>query len=276
VSRIGSVLRQKLGVADLSAAELVSVRAMRPSNPAAVRLYTEGLARLRASDALAARALLEEAIAADPDYSLAHSALSAAWSSLGFDERARAEAKRAFDLSGKLSREERLVVEGRYRETTRDLAKAIELYRTLSNFFPDNLEYGLQLAGAQSAAGKGRDALATLDLLRALPPPASADPRIDFAEAVAAFSLSDFKRQEAAAARAATAASSRGARLLLANALLRQGDAIRLRGGKERARQLFERAKDIFAATGDRSGTATTLTLIGLVHLQNGEFSRTE
>src|SRR6185295_7038773 len=102
VSRIGSVLRQKLGVADLSAAELVSVRAMRPSNPAGVRLYTEGLAKLRASDALTARVLLEEAIVADPDYSLAHSALSAAWSSLGFDERARAEARRAFELSGKL------------------------------------------------------------------------------------------------------------------------------------------------------------------------------
>lgn len=274
--RVGSALRQKLGVGELSAAEMIAVRAMLPSNPEAVRLYTEGLAKLRVFDALTARDLLEEAIAADPEYSLAHSALAAAWSSLGYDEKAKAEAKRAFDLSTKLSREERLSVEGRYRETTRELEKAIELYRTLWNFFPDNLEYGLQLAGAQTSGGKGRDALTTVEALRKLPPPASTDPRIDLAEASAAFSLSDFRRQETAATKAATLASARGARLLLASALLSEGDALRIRGEKDKARLVFERARAIFAATEDRGGTASALTFIGLIFVQTGEFSKAE
>ena len=99
VSRAGSVLREKLGVAAISAAEAAAVKAMLPSNPEAVRLYTEGLAKLRVFDALGARDLLEKAVVADPEYSLAHSALAAAWSSLGYDEKAKAEAKRAFELS---------------------------------------------------------------------------------------------------------------------------------------------------------------------------------
>ena len=33
--------------------------------------------------------------------------------------------------------------------------EAVETYRLLWDFFPDNIEYGLRLAAAQSAAGRG-------------------------------------------------------------------------------------------------------------------------
>ena len=49
--------------------------------------------RLRRFDASGARALLEKAIEADPRFALAHSALATAWSTLGYDERARAAAE---------------------------------------------------------------------------------------------------------------------------------------------------------------------------------------
>jgi tetratricopeptide (TPR) repeat protein len=273
VSRIGSVLRQKLGVADLSAAELVSVKAMRPSNPAGVRLYNEGLAKLRASDVLGARVLLEEAIVADPDYSLAHSALSGAWSGLGFDERARAEAS-AFELSGSSRGRNAWWWKGATakRRATSPRRSSCTGRSRISSPTTSN-------TGSSSPARRVPPARATTpwppSTCCALPPPASTDPRIDFAEAVAAFSLSDFKRQEAAAERAATVASSRGARLLLANALLRQGTRSAC-AATRKARQLFERAREIFAATGDRGGTATTLNLIGLVYKQSGDFSRAE
>jgi TolB-like protein len=68
--RVGSTLRQRLGVGELSASEAVTVKAAFPASPQAVRLYTEGLAKLRVFDALAARPLLEAAIALDPGYSL--------------------------------------------------------------------------------------------------------------------------------------------------------------------------------------------------------------
>ena len=98
----------------------------------------------------------------------------------------QAEAKRALDLSENLSREERLFVEGRYHEFSHEWPKAIEIYRTLTGFFPDNLEYGLRLAASQAAGGSGKDGLATLEELRSLPVPARDDARIDLAEANAA------------------------------------------------------------------------------------------
>src|SRR4029450_9648704 len=95
----------------LSPADAVALRPSVPATAAAVRAYAEGLSRLRQLDAVAARVSLERAVTADPEYPLAHSALAEAWASLGYDTRAADEARRAFDLSGQLSRQERLLVE---------------------------------------------------------------------------------------------------------------------------------------------------------------------
>jgi tetratricopeptide (TPR) repeat protein len=225
VTRIGARLRGRLGITGLSPAEAATVEASIPSNPAAVRLYAEGLDKLRLFDAQAARALLDQAVASDPTHPLAHSALALAWSSLGYDERARQSARRAYELSGSLAREDRMWVEGRYHEAMNEHGEAIKTYQALYGFFPDNLEYGLQLATAETAAGKGKEALETIDSLRRLPMPMKNDLRIDRAEAVAASALSDFKRQQAAAARAVAKGREQGARLLVASALLSEGNA---------------------------------------------------
>src|SRR5271170_3579956 len=161
-SEAGSRLREKLGVEAVSPVEAVSVRASSPSNRDAARLYSEGLGRLRVFDAQEARDLLQRAIAADPKFSLAHSALAEAWSRLGYDKKAQQEARQAYDLSANLSREDRLAVEGRYRDIDHEFEKAIEVYRALFTLFPDNLDYGLKLAAAQIRGGKGHDAMATV------------------------------------------------------------------------------------------------------------------
>lgn len=258
VSLAGAHLREKLGVGGVSAAEANMVKAL-PSNPEAARLYAEGLAKLRRFDALAARELLEKATAADPVHALAHSALAAAWSALGYDAKAQQEAKTAFEIGASLSREDRLSIEGAYRETTHEWEKAIEIYRALSNFFPDNLDYGLRLASAQTSAGKGKDALFTIESLRKLPVPARDDPRLDLTEARAAETLGDFKRQESAASTAAAKAAAQGARLLVARARRSQGSALYGLGDYAKANALYEEAKRIFAEAGDRAGVAWTL-----------------
>ena len=183
VSQAGSRLREKLGVEAVSPVEAVSVRASLPANREATRLYSEGLARLRVFDALAARDLLQRAIAADPKFALAHSALAEAWARMGYDKKAQQEARQAYDMSANLSREEKLLVEGRYREIGHEYDKAIEIDRTLYVLFPDNLDYGLKLAAVQTLGSKAHDALATVESLRKLSPPASDDPRIDLQEA---------------------------------------------------------------------------------------------
>ena len=207
VSRTGARLRERLDVDALPAAAVAAVQASQPATADAARLYSEGLERLRSFDALAARDLLERAVAADGRFPLAHSALALTWATLGYDDRARSASSRAFKLSAGLSREERLSVEGAYRETAQEWKEAIEIYQTLFRFFPDNLEYGLRLANAENSSGAPKDALATIETLRKSG--RTSDPRLELAEAAAAENISDFKRMQAAAATAA--ARGRGA-----------------------------------------------------------------
>ena len=259
VSQAGSELREKLGVEAVSPVEAVSVRAALPSNREAARLYSEGLARLRVFDALAARDLLQGAIAADPKYSLAHSALAEAWSRLGYDKRAQEEARQAYELAANLSREERFVVEGRYRDIDHEYDKAIEIYRSLFVLFPDNLDYGLKLAAVQVRGGKGHDALATVESLRKLMPPASEHPLIDLQEAAAWEELGDIKRQEEPLARAVELARQQGSRLILARARNNQCVVFSYLEQPQNAIAACRESRDIYAAAGDGYGEANSL-----------------
>jgi tetratricopeptide (TPR) repeat protein len=259
VSQAGSRLREKLGVEEVSPVEAVSVRASLPANRDAARLYSEGLARLSVFDALEARTLLEQSIAADSKFALAHSALAEAWSVLGYDKKAQSEARQAYDLSANLAREEKLLVEGRYRDIDHENEKAIDVYRTLVALFPDNVDYGLKLADVQVRAGKAHDSLATVEALRKLAPPASEDARIDLQEGAAWDSLSEYKREEQPLSRAAERAKVEGSRLILARA--RQGQCwlfdhvAQIEGAIAACRE----AGEIFAAAGDREGEANSL-----------------
>lgn len=259
VSQAGSQLREKLGVEAVSPVETVSVRASLPSNRDAARLYSEGLARLRVFDALAARDLLQRAVAADPKFALAHSALADAWSGLGYAKKAQEEAQLAYGLAANLSREEKLVVEGRYRGVNHEPEKETEIYRALVTLFPDNLDYGLRLAGAQIHVGKGHDALATIESLRKLAPPASEDPRIDLMEANAWDALGDVKRQELPQEQAVQKARAQGARLILAEALENQCWAFGGSGQVQKAVAACRESRDIFAAAGDPQGEGRAL-----------------
>lgn len=269
VGHVGSDLRQRLGIAPISPAESETAQASLTSNPEAERLYAEGLARLRAFDALGARDLLEKAVAVDPSYALAHSALSDALAALGFQAKAQDEAKKAFTLATNLRREQNLWIQAHYYETANGADKAMEIYHSLFKFFPDNLDYGLKLAQSQIDAGKANDGLATVDALRRLPQPASDDPRIDLTEAAAASSLSDNKREAAAATRAEQKGKSLGARLLVAQSLLKEGHAYERLGDRQKSRAAILEARSLYASAGDRAGEASALYQIGKMSLGN-------
>lgn len=273
VSRAGAELRAKLGAGPVTPAQAASIRAAVPSNPQAARLYSEGLAKLRVFDALGARDLLEKAVAVDPSYSAAHSALAEAWSTLGYDAKAKEEAKRALELSENLSREDRLMIEGRYRETVSEWDKAADIYRTLWSFFPDNLDYGLRLAGVQTSASRGQEALDTINQLRKLSGPASEDPRIDIAEAEAANSLGDFKHDAAAAAMAAEKGHALGARLLVARSQRLRCWALHKLGQQQESEGCCEESKRIFAEAGDRDGVASVLVTTAAALQEQGELA---
>ncbi len=265
VTQTGASLRQKLGISDLAASDASQVRSSIPSNSEATALYAEGLAKLRSFDAQAARDLLIKAIAADPNHSLSYSALSESWSQLGYEVKAREEAKKAVDRSAGLSREDQLSVEGRYRDASHEWPRALEIYRMLVEFFPDNLDYALRLARVQASAGLGNEAQATVDSLAKRPPPAGSDPRIDLAEAAVADKLGDLRREEAAAARAAEKGRRQGARLLTARALLIRGSVLNALGDSVNAVPSLQEAQAVFSAVGDQDGVARVLNNLSII-----------
>jgi tetratricopeptide (TPR) repeat protein/DNA-binding winged helix-turn-helix (wHTH) protein len=274
ISRAGAALREKLGVPSLAPAEVGQVRSSLPSNSQAAELYAQGLARLRSYDALAAENFFRRAIEAEPDYPLSHSALGDAWSALGYEAKAKEEAKSALELAGSLPQEDRRLLEARYSETAKDWNKAIDMYRALWTVFPDDPEYGLHLATAQTAARRGNDALGTIDELRRLPSPVSGDPRIDLAEAQAAEALGDLKREQVLAAQAAGKAKALGARALMARALLSEGWALDNLGEFDAAIQAADEAKQIFASVGDKAGVARSLKNVGDTLTDRGDFAK--
>lgn len=272
VGKAGAELRGKLGVGALSEAESASVRASLPSNPEAERLYSLGLQKLRLFDALAARDLLQKAAALDPNHAPTHSALAEAWSALGYDAKAKEQAKLALNLSAQSSREERLSIEGRSHEILAEIPQATESFRALWEFFPDNIDYGLFLIRSQVEGGHASDAEGTLAALRNLNVTEADAARIDLAEAGIAASLSDFKRQQAMADRAAVRGQAVGANLLEAQALQKETEALERMGESQKVIEVSTRARDLFAAAGDRRAAARNLLIVGDLLYDEGDY----
>lgn len=261
-SSVGNKLHQKLGIPGTTEAEQAGALASLPSNAEAARFYALGLDKLRQFDAMAAKDLLEQAVKADPRFPLSHSMLARAWSQLGYEQKRKEEAKKALDLSANLPRADRLLVEGDYYESLANHDKAASTYRALFALFPDSVEYGLQLALAQTAAGQLSHAEETINQIRRLPPPSSNDPRIDLAES-RAVGNSNKPAALALVQKALAKAASQGKKLVYAQA--RKEECMNLIYGNhpERGVSSCEDAYRTFLAAGNRLGAADSLRLIG-------------
>jgi tetratricopeptide (TPR) repeat protein/TolB-like protein len=273
VKQLGGQLREKCGAAALTGEEAAQVQAAQPNSPDTARLYAEGIAKLQSFDNLAARQVLERAVAAEPSNALAHLALARAWRELGYDAKAESEAKRAFELSRSLSRKESLLIEANYREAARDWGRAVELYKSLWTFYPDELEYGLRLADVQVAAGQSEDASGTVIGLRQVVEPLRQDARIDLADVRVRASLADYPRAIAAAQTAARKAAQTGGRFLNAQALLEQCEVLQQVGQYEAAKVMGRQANETFQQAGDFRSQAKSLTCIANVAADQGNIA---
>jgi len=273
VARLGAHLRERLGAGEVSSAQGSEVLASLPSDPEAAQFYSEGLSKLRFFDDLRARDLLEQAVVAEPKFALAHSGLATAWSDLGYDSKAKQEAKNALDLSPRFSKETRLSIEARYHEMVGEWQKAIGIYQQLSTDHPDVLEYGLRLADAQMSSGRGKEALQTIATLRRGFPQSAGDGRLDLAESEAARAISDFHREQMAAAEAAKKGDLQGARLLVAKARLSEGWAWYRLGDPTQAASAAQEAKSIYTSTGDFRGVARALNNLGALALEKSDYA---
>jgi serine/threonine protein kinase len=263
-TRAGAKLRQTLGVSAKSAVPLRNF-----ANTETARLYAEGLAHIRNFDPLAARALLERAIAESPSDPLSHAALASALARLGYENRAAEEAKCALDLSGRLPAPQRLEVEARYYSLRRDWSKAAAIYQKLWSEFPDNLDYGIDMANAQTNGGNVPAARKTIAQLRRSPS-ASADARVDLAEALAAEVAGEPRLELAFAQRAASKARQAGATQALAEALYYEGWARWLLADLKGAEQVYSEALSLFTAAGNQHRVVNVRTGLATVLLDEG------
>jgi eukaryotic-like serine/threonine-protein kinase len=258
VSRIGGLLRDRLGISPVPAADEPAVLASLPSNMQAARLYSLGLEKLRDFDYKTAKDLFDQAIQADPKFPLAHSMASAANRALGYDEQSKQEAKVGRDLSGKLSPVQKMDIEARYYEAYSDHARAADIYHVLFTLYPDSLDYGLLLEGAQMESFKTDEALETIRQLRQLPSPSKDDPRIDLAEGWLVMDQ-NAEAGDRLYQSAAVKAAAQGKRLILAKAKQRICLQNRRRLGEPpECREAYE----IFRAAGSRSEAGYCLQLL--------------
>jgi DNA-binding winged helix-turn-helix (wHTH) protein/tetratricopeptide (TPR) repeat protein/TolB-like protein len=313
VSRIGAELRGRLGVEQLQGSDEAGVLAAVPIDPDAARFYALGIAKLRQFDALAARDLLEQAAEADPKFPLVHAMLARAWGQLGYKQKHQEEAKKAFDLSADLPRALRLLVEGEYYDSVGKQEQAASVYHALFELFPDNADYGLRLAAAQTLSGHGGQAMEVIHRLRNLPS-MSDDPRIDLAEERA---MKDDKQVALTLVRTAIRKASdrheklvygtakkeecmlllygehpdqgppscedaynifisAGNRLAAADTIRLLADGIGTQGHYEQAIATYERALDVLQGLGDNEKTGSVLNNMAIGFSNEGNLDRAE
>ncbi|HEY7216163.1 MAG TPA: tetratricopeptide repeat protein [Thermoanaerobaculia bacterium] len=264
VTHTGMDLRRSLELSEPSPQQVRETRALRLASAQAQKLYAEGLLRLRAFDPPGALPFLQQAAAADPRSPVIHSALSQAWSALGYDARAVEEARQARELAQPASREARLAIEGRFYKAAKNWEKASQTYLSLWTFHPDDLDSGLEMAESLMNGGRGAEAVEALAALRKLPPPTGEDPRIDLIAARNAWRLGDYATEKLAAERAAAKGRRSGQSLLVAQALVFEGQALEKLGRTREAIGLYRESAALCEKGGYQWGVGRALSNVGI------------
>jgi DNA-binding winged helix-turn-helix (wHTH) protein/tetratricopeptide (TPR) repeat protein len=273
--RAGGRMRDALLPTDRLAPASARPAAPLAANQLALQFYSEGHARLLSFDFVGARDLLKRAIYADPHYAMAHSSLASTFAHLGYEALARSEAKLAVNQSQSLPNEFALAIRGQYEEIVLNWAAASRAYAALFHLFPDDLDYGLHLATAQSHIDSD-EALRTLTTLRALPAPTGTDPRIDLANATVLIGR-DLSGARLAAQQAIAKATAQGSTLMIARGygILCQQDT-GLGVSFDRSIEECKRARSSYQAAGDVNNAARTSNDLAGVYYESGRLSDAE
>ncbi|MGH9683712.1 MAG: tetratricopeptide repeat protein [Candidatus Acidiferrales bacterium] len=271
VAKIGAALRERLGLPEVSESEEAGVLSSLPSDPDADRFYALGLQKMHEYDYVTAKDLFLQDEKIAPSFPLVHLMLSRAWAGLGYDQKSRDEAQKAFVLSAGLPQTDKLLIEGAYYETLKDWDRAATAYRALHALYPDSVDYATQLMSVQNAAGHREEALNVVAQLRQLPPPASDDPRIDFWEA-RLISYTNGPKAAPLMDKAVAKASARGQKLLYAQFRLTECLGLIYSDKPQTAEAVCNEAYEIFLAAGNRLMAADAVRIMGDRRGAEGDF----
>ncbi|MGO1073181.1 tetratricopeptide repeat protein [Lysobacter sp. CA199] len=272
IAAAGAQLRERLQLPRLSSAIERTRGATTSDDVALLRDYADGVQALRRGDAGGAQRKLDAAVKRAPDFLPAQLALTRTLMQQGYHPRAGAVARAALGHASAAPREIRLALEALMYEADRAWPPTIDTYRALYRFYPEDIEYGLGLARAQSQGGDLKEAQASLDELRKRH--GSADPRIDLTETAIAEARGDYAAERDAGERALRSARSLRAPYLIGSALLERGWGRNALGDQPGAIADYRAARAQFEQIGDAIGQARSDVNLGGWHYERGDFAQ--
>ena len=229
-------------------------------------LLVSGLRMLESGDAVAARQILEREVVAEPQFGPAHSVLSSALLSLGYETRGREEARKAEGLLPGLPPEDAFLVKGQYYESAFDWQRALKSFEALHALAPEEPEWTLRYSLALSKIGKQKEAFEVIEKLKASQRAPEFALRIGLAEASVAESANDYPRERRVAELVETSAKSKGLLYQAGRAELSEGWALENLGEFKEAESKVSAAKSLLSRIGDKGGEGQAWKLLGDVY----------
>ena len=272
----GAEVRRKLGVS-LSPAETRGADRAIPINDEASKAFAEGQVYLQRFQYAQAKDAFLAASEADPTNAAIRSALAESFWQLGYETRARDEAKRAADLADSLSGDKNSLIRARYLAYSGKWDDAADFYASLWKINPDKYSYALLLAQSQIAGKHYPEALATLrklDHSRLPEPILAAEVKLALAEVQARLGNNTERLQDATSA--AELAKSLGAGLLQARAEIAQCQALLDLGKTAEASTVCANAVALNQQQGDDLGSARAQNSVANNYFNHGDYDKAE
>ncbi|MCI0489224.1 MAG: tetratricopeptide repeat protein, partial [Blastocatellia bacterium] len=133
-------------------------------NLEAYRCYSLAIEKANAYHSREALALLEKAIALDPEFAMAYARIGYVYTVIWNNERARARPylEKAFQLQDRLTERDRLYIAAWYAMAHQDNTGAIEAFRKLISRYPYEIEAYLRLGNLLNGQTRAEEAVAAL------------------------------------------------------------------------------------------------------------------
>ena len=268
-------VREKLGVS-LSPEEKRGTDRALPANQEASQAYTAGINELQNFEYAKAKDSFLAAVQADPNNGEIRSALAQAWWELGFELKAREEAKKAAEQSNELSNEKKALIQARYSGYSGQWDQAAKIYDSLWTVSPENYQYALLLAKSETSAGNYQAAVTTLQKMegKKLSDFAKGERDLQLAEVQA--KLGNNAERLQAATSAVAIAKSLGGGLLQAHAEIAQCLAMLDLGNVEQAPNVCADAVQLNQSQGDDLGTARAKNSVANGYYLRGDLDKAE
>ncbi len=261
-------IRKQLGSSDMERTKPQPVLSAQGSGEAYM-LYNEGVNLLNLGNNLAAVQFLTRSIEKNPNDPVCHATLALAHKSLGNDEMAEANAKRAKELlTDRLSLVDSYFVQASYATAIHDYDTAILLYKKLLEIYPDSPEFHYGLGQIYEDASQYEDAIESYEN--------AVDIDLKYAPAyLRSASLLSYQQKHASARTQADEAlklymalgNSEGR----AKALSTIGRIFQDQNEYDAARKYYSQALEIDRTLQNRSGIAMDLRNSGISYMEQGK-----